>query len=151
MEAAWGVARPSWGLGRGIGSPPPMERKGRLGDSPRQDSGTQVSCGRQFGQNFSWGPVAAKPAISLPLLGRLHPAPSAAAPVSPPGFSVLAEPPPASPPPSAPICARCGAGAAEPFLLHCESRNELEASRASELLLGRGAGGLLLATTETLL
>lgn len=89
------------------------------------------------------GRSAGKPETSLLFLGKkLQPAPCAAAPVSPPGFSELAEPPPARPPPSEHVFAHRRAGAAELFLPHCESRNELEASRARLLLLVQGAGGL---------
>lgn len=72
------------------------------------------------------GRGAAKPGASLPFFGqKVQPAPSAAAPVFPPGFSELAEPPPAGSPPSPQIFAHRRARAAGLFLPHCESRNEL--------------------------
>lgn len=70
----------------------------------------------------------------VPFLGRPQFALSGAAPVSPRGFS-LPVPPPACPPPAEHIFAYRSCGAAELFLPHCESRNELEASRACMLLL----------------
>ena len=144
-SAVWGAVpssvgirmRTAWPPGRGgrlqphIGEGVSLRFAGAKGssrvESPRRG---------HFRRASSWEPIGGQAGDLAPFSWREASASSfAAAPVSPPGFSELAEPPPARPSLSEPVFAHRRAGVAEPFLPHCESRNELEASRACMLLL----------------
>lgn len=122
-----------------------------------EESQSRDSKGRHLVRASYWGfskptggRAAAKPATSLPFLGRLQPAPSAAAPVSPPGLSELAEPPPACPPPFAHIFAHRGAGLPGFFFRIVNLEMNWKLPELVSLLV-QWAGGLLLATTEAVL
>lgn len=120
----WAAAHPSVELGTsdpargGMGGLPPRIGEGIVSGIHGGERSPRVETpGRHFVRASYWGiskppggRAAAEPATTLPCLGRLQPAPFAAAPISPPGLSELAEPPPACPPPSAHIFAHRGAG-----------------------------------------